>query len=322
LSRTLDIVLPVYNEEPGIVAFNDSLFAVLRSLAGRYSFRVIYVLDRSRDRSFEVLSELSARFPEITVLHLSRRFGHQMSLVAGMDASSADALIMMDCDGQHPPSLIPELLDWFEVGYDIVYTIRRYASEIPVLKRVPSSLFYKLQNMLSPVNIPEGAADYRLISRKVLRVFQTSIREQEQFLRGLFQWAGYRSTAVEFVSPARYAGDTKYNIGRLLQFSVNGIVSFSRVPLRFATFLGGMISMLAVLYGFFLIGLVAFGYTMPAGYVSIVVLLLFLSGLQLMVLGVIGEYIGSIHAEVKRRPMYLIDEIVQGGVRAPDLPRM
>ena len=313
--KSIDIVLPVYNEEAGIAAFNESLFRILRQLSTTYSFRVIYVVDRSRDNSFEVLCRLSEQFGEITVLHLSRRFGHQMSLVAGMDRSRGDALIMMDCDQQHPPEVLPQLLRKFEEGFDVVITIRRYASQIGIGKRLWSGLFYKLQNLLSPVSIPEGAADFRLISRKVVHVFQSSVREQEQFLRGLFQWIGFRTAAIEFVSPPRLKGETKYNFTRLLQFSVNGVISFSRVPLRAASLFGLLISLLSVLYGLTLIGMYVLGHDMPPGYTSIAVLVLFLSGLQLMVLGILGEYIGGIYAEVMGRPLYVVDDIVEGGIR-------
>lgn len=310
--KQIDIVLPVYEEEAGIRDFNASLFAVLRTLQHRYHFRVIYVVDRCRDNSFGVLTSLVADFPEITVLQLSRRFGHQMSLVAGMDQSRGDALIMMDCDQQHPPDLVPELLDRFEAGYDIVFTARRYESSVGIGKRLTSRLFYMLQNRLSPVEIPEGSADFRLISRKVVQVFQESVREQEQFLRGLFHWIGYRSTTIEFNSPARSFGVTKYDMWGLVQFSINGILSFSRTPLRFATALGLAISFGSLAYGVLLAVSYFFGGPRPAGYTSLAAALFFLGGLQLFVLGVIGEYIGSIHAQVKRRPLYIIDRIVQG----------
>jgi polyisoprenyl-phosphate glycosyltransferase len=311
--NSIDIILPVYNEEAGIAAFNEELFRVLGTLRDRYTFEVIYIVDRCRDRSFEVLAELSRQYPNLTVVHLSRRFGHQMSLIAGVDQSKGDALIMMDCDLQHPPEVIPALLEKFDSGFDVVYTIRRYSQQVGFLKRWTSSMFYRFQNSLSPVDIPEGAADFRLISRKVVRLFQTSIREQEQFLRGLFRWVGFNSTYVEFVSGARAAGVTKYNFVRLLQFSVNGIISFSKTPLRFATIMGLVISFGSVCYGFMLISMYLLGAVLPQGYTSLAALILFLGGLQLMVLGIIGEYIGSIYAEVKGRPLYIVDEVVRGG---------
>jgi dolichol-phosphate mannosyltransferase len=310
--KTIDIVLPVYNEEEGIAAFNEALFSVLGTLAGRYRFRAIYVVDRCKDRSFEVLCGLAERNPAITVLQLSRRFGHQMSLVAGMDESRGDALIMMDCDQQHPPGIIPELLHQFERGYDVVSTHRRYDTRTSWMKRVTSRLFYYIQNRLSPVEIPQGSADFRLISRKVVSLFQASIREQEQFLRGLFVWVGFKATTVLVDSPPRTAGETKYDLWRLIQFSIAGIISFSRTPLRLATFLGVLFSFLSLVYGVVLTVSYFSDGSRPAGYTSLAVLLLLLGGLQLLVLGVLGEYIGSIHAEVKKRPLYIVSDVFQG----------
>jgi polyisoprenyl-phosphate glycosyltransferase len=310
--KTIDIVLPVYREEESLALFNTALFEILDELADRYRFEVIYVLDRSPDKSLLVLRQLAAVHPNITVLHLSRRFGHQMSLVAGIDHSAGDAVIMMDCDLQHPPAVIPQLLDKFEAGYDVVQTIRRYDRTTGALKRWTSQGFYRLQNALSPVEIKEGAADFRLISAKVARIFRESIREHNQFLRGLFQWVGFEAAIVEFVSPPREAGRTKYRLKQLLTFSVIGITSFSKVPLRIASMLGFAISTVSLIYGLWLVGLFFGVGDLPPGYTSMVVLILFIGGLQLTVLGIIGEYLGSIFDEVKGRPLYIIDAVIRG----------
>ena len=180
-------------------------------------------------------------------------------------------------------------------------------------KRWSSRLFYRLQNTLSPVEIREGTADFRLISRKVARVFQTSIREQSQFLRGLFTWVGFRSATVTFVSPARTAGRTKYDLMQLVAFSLTGILSFSKIPLRLATMLGFFISTLSLTYGVWLIGRFFVAGHMPPGYTSLIVMMLFLGGLQLTVLGILGEYMGSVFDEVKHRPLYIVDEVIRHG---------
>jgi dolichol-phosphate mannosyltransferase len=315
--KTIDIILPVYNEEAGIARFHRELQAVLATLACDYQFRLIYVLDRSTDRSFEVLQGLAAADETVTILHLARRFGHQMSLIAGLDHSSGDAAIMMDTDLQHPPAIVPQLLARFEDGYDIVQSVRVYGDEEPRLKQWTSSLFYRLQNALSPVEIRDGMADFRLVSRKVVRVFQTSIREQNQFLRGLFQWVGFRRAEVPFVSAPRAAGTTKYHLARLLAFSINGIVSFSKVPLRLATLLGLTIASLGSLYAIWLLAAYFQRGQFPPGYTSLIIVTLVMGGLQLIFLGVLGEYLGSIFDEVKRRPLYVVDETVQGGAAAP-----
>jgi dolichol-phosphate mannosyltransferase len=310
--KTVDIVLPVYNEEEVLETFHSSLTAALRPLELTYRFNICYVLDRSTDRSIDVLRSIADRDRSVTVVHLSARFGHQMSLVAGLDRSRGDAVIMMDCDLQHPPELIPRLLEDFERGYDIVHAIRQYGSQEGALKRGSSAMFYRLQNALSPVEMQPGAADFRIVSRKVARVFQTSIRERNQFLRGLFQWVGFRSTVVPFVSPPRASGTTKYDVKRLVKFSLIGILSFSKVPLRVATLLGFFISTLSLGYAFYLLGaFFVVGHT-PPGYTSLIVMMSFLGGLQLTVLGVLGEYLGSVFEEVKQRPLYIVDEVVGG----------
>jgi dolichol-phosphate mannosyltransferase len=319
--KTIDIVLPVYNEEESVRDFNQALFSVLESVADRYRFHVIYVLDPCRDNSLAVLRELAAQHSNITVLHLSRRFGHQMSLVAGIDHSAGDAVIMMDCDLQHPPALIPALLEKFAEGYDIVHTVRTYNAAAGFMKRWSSQLFYKLLNSLSPVEIQESAADFRLISRKVANLFRSSIREQNQFLRGLFQWVGFRNTIVSFVSPPRAKGSTKYGFLRLIAFSIAGITSFSKLPLRLATLLGFAISFLCVTYGFVVIAQFFFSGRFPPGYTSLFVSAMFVGGLQLVVLGIVGEYLGSVFEEVKRRPLYIVDEVVHGGAGQSDCVR-
>jgi dolichol-phosphate mannosyltransferase len=310
--KTVDIILPVYNEEESVARFHAALISAIDGLSSRYRFKIVYVLDRSRDRSFEVLRDLARGCPNVMVLHLSRRFGHQMSLIAGMDHSEGDAVIMMDCDLQHPPAVIPLLLEKFDEGYDVVHTIRQYNEQIGLWKRWTSGLFYRLQNELSPVELQEGAADFRLVSRKVVRVFQTSIREQNQFLRGLFQWVGFRSANVAFVSRPRAAGRTKYDFFRLLTFSISGITSFSKVPLHFATLAGFTISMLSLFYGLWLVAEYFLAGHFPRGYASLILVVLFMGGLQLIVLGILGEYLGRVFDEVKCRPLYIVDEIVEG----------
>lgn len=309
--KQIDIVLPVYNEEEGLAAFHAALEAVLAPLGDRYRFRQIYVLDRSTDRSLAVLRGLAAGGSDITVLHMSRRFGHQMSLVAGMDYASGDAVIMMDCDLQHPPAVIPALLDRFEAGFDVVQAVRRYEEEVGRTKRLTSALFYRLQNLLSPVEIQQGAADFRLVSGKVAAVFRQQIREQNQFLRGLFEWVGFRRAEVPFSSPPRLVGRTKYRPLRLFAFAVNGIVSFSKVPLRIATLIGFAMATLSALYGAWLLVRFVGSGGFPPGYASLIFVVLITGGLQLIFLGIVGEYLGQIFDEVKRRPLYVVDEVVR-----------
>src|ERR1700730_661832 len=305
----IDIILPVYEEEEGLPIFHQAVSRVVAGLSQRHTFRIMYVLDRCRDNSLAFLKDIANRDSRVTVLHWSRRFGHQMSLIAGLDHSDGDASILMDCDMQHPPEVIPKLLEKFEQGYDVVQAIRTYDSTIHPAKQWTSRIFYKIQNWLSPIDIPDGAADFRLISRKVRSVFQNSIREQNQFLRGLFQWVGFRQATVEFVSPLRVAGATKYRLLNLFTFSVIGITSFSKVPLRSAAVVGFFISALSVLYGLFAITVFLTVGHLPAGYTSLIVAVSFMGGLQLTVLGIQGEYLAAVFDEVKRRPLYIVDEV-------------
>jgi polyisoprenyl-phosphate glycosyltransferase len=309
-TMTIDIILPVYDEEEGLPTFHQALSAVMDGLSRRYACRMIYVLDRCHDNSLAVLKEIATRDARVTVLHLSRRFGHQMSLIAGLDHSDGDASILMDCDLQHPPEVIPKLLEKFEQGYDVVQAIRTYDSQIHPAKEWTSRIFYKIQNWLSPIDIPVGAADFRLISRKVRSVFQSAIREQNQFLRGLFQWVGFRQATVQFVSPPRVAGVTKYRVLNLFTFSLTGITSFSKVPLRSAAVLGFIISALSVFYGLFAITVYLTVGHLPPGYTSLIVAVSFMGGLQLTVLGILGEYLGAVFDEAKRRPLYIVDEVI------------
>jgi glycosyltransferase involved in cell wall biosynthesis len=310
LEMIIDIILPVYEEEEGLPVFHEALCGVMAALSRSYTFRILYVLDRCRDNSLAVLTEIAARDPRVTVLHLSRRFGHQMSLIAGLDHSDGDASILMDCDMQHPPEVIPKLLEKFEQGYDVVQAIRTYDARIRPAKQWTSRLFYKIQNWLSPIDIPVGAADFRLVSRKVRNVFQSCIREQNQFLRGLFLWVGFRQATVDFVSPPRVTGSTKYGVLNLFTFSLTGITSFSKVPLRSAAVVGFAISVLSVLYGLFAITVYLTVGHLPPGYTSLIVAVSFMGGLQLTVLGILGEYLAAVFDEVKRRPLYIVDEVI------------
>ena len=309
--KTISIVLPVYNEEEGLPGFHQALGRVLGELSAKYEFEIIYVLDRSRDNSIGMLRKIAAADTRVTALHLSRRFGHQLSLLAGIDRSHGDAVIMMDCDLQHPPELLPKLLELYEQDYDVVQTIREYDRSAGFLKRTLSDFFYRIQNALSPIEIESGAADFRLISSRVADLFRNRIREQNPFLRGLFRWVGYKRVTVRFVSPPRAAGETKYRLKQLLVFSIAGITSFSKAPLRIGSLLGILISFLSFVYGVVIAAQYFISGSFPRGYASLVISILFIGGLQLMVLGFVGEYLGSIFDEVKGRPLYLVDEVVQ-----------
>jgi dolichol-phosphate mannosyltransferase len=219
--KTLTVISPVYNEADVIQTFYDELSSVLSGLSGRYESKIMFIVDRCTDATLDILKSIAEKDSSVQILALSSRFGHQMSLLAGIDHSHSDAVIMIDSDLQQPPSLIPKMLDLFEKGYDIVYTIRQDSSEVGFLKRSSSKLFYRIINRISQIPINESAADFRLISRRVAEVFQNRIRERNQFMRGLFSWVGYNSTHIPFQVKTRIAGKSKYSFIRLIRFAID-----------------------------------------------------------------------------------------------------
>ena len=309
--KTLTIVAPVFNEEEVITQFYERTRGVLDSIADRYSFRILFVVDRSRDRTLEILRDIAAKDPRAQVIALSSRFGHQMSLLAGIDrADDADLVIMMDSDLQHPPELIPQLLDVAEQGNDVVHTIRRDTRDVGHLRKFAGSLFYRLLTYLSRVPITKNAADFRLISGRVARLLRHEIRERNMFLRGLFSWIGFNQANVEYVAAARAAGRSKYSLSRMIGLATTAILSFSTKPLQLSIFLGLGFAALSLLLG--VATLVAYlrEDTIPDGWTTIVMLLLLFSGVQLIVMGILGAYIGGIYEEVKNRPHYIVDETI------------
>jgi dolichol-phosphate mannosyltransferase len=306
LNRRLVVVSPVYNEVEGIAHFVAAVFAVLDGLP--YASQLILVCDGATDGTAEVLDRLQREHPDrLTVVHLSRNFGHQAALTAGMDYADGDATICLDCDMQHPPALIPELVARWEQGYDIVQAARREIADVSWFKRFTARRFYALLNALSPTRIEPMASDFRLLSRPVLEVFKRDLRERDRFVRGLVSWVGFRYTCIEFDAPPRFAGRSNYPLGRMLRFARTGIISFSKLPLKVASFLGLLVSGLSLAYGLFAI----FAYfflarpVMP-GWASIVLVTTFLGGCQLLFLGLIGEYIATIFDEIKHRPLYIV----------------
>jgi polyisoprenyl-phosphate glycosyltransferase len=309
--KKINIITPVYNEEEGIEHFNQILQQELSKLSNQYTFEVIFVLDKSRDRTADKIKKICNEYANTRLLALSRRFGHQMSLVAGMDFCDGEAVIMMDCDLEHPPSVIPQLLEKFAEGYDIVNTQREYSQKVGFFKKATSRWFYRVLNQLSKVEIQESTADFRLLSRKAFRVFQREIREHNQFLRGLVPWVGFEQAIVKFTSASRQQGVSKYNLRRLASFAVAGIVAFSKVPLRWSIFLGFLLSAFSFVYTIISVTLY---FTSPntkaPGFPTLIIFITLIGGMQLIVLGIIGEYIGNIFEEVKHRPLYIVDEKV------------
>lgn len=305
--KTLTVIAPVYNEEEVIGDFYRELKRILDGLTD-YRPTMLFVVGRGTDRTLSIVKKLASEDRALKVLYLSARGGHQMQLLAGIDHAESDAVIMMDSDLQHPPSVIPALLTEFEKGNEVVYTVRKTPSDQNFYRKWSSDIFYWFLNLISDVKISPNAADFRLISRRVAAILRTEIRERNLFLRGIIPWLGFNQAAVAFVVHPRRAGKSKYSLARLVSFGLSGVVSFSRKPLRVALFVGLGFAFAGFLYALFTIIQFLFLKALPSGYATLVVLLSVFGGLQLVFLGIIGEYIGAIFDEVKKRPHYIVDE--------------
>jgi polyisoprenyl-phosphate glycosyltransferase len=304
----LTVIAPVFNEEEVIEHYHVRTQQVLSSLKD-VDASILYVVDRCTDNTLDVLREIVAGDSASRVIALSSRFGHQMSLLAGIENSlNADAIIMMDSDLQHPPELIPELIEKFRQGFDVVYTTRQDTEEVGRLRKVVGNLFYRVLGKLSTVPINANAADFRLISNRVAKNLSANFQERNMFLRGLFSWMGFQQVGVKYVAEKRLAGQSKYSFSRMVQLAMAGILSFSTKPLQMSIFVG--ISFAALAFVLIIAAVIKYFVvqSIPSGWTTLVVLLLLFSGIQLIVLGIMGAYIGGIYEEVKGRPRYIIDE--------------
>lgn len=308
----ISIVVPAYNEGDGIAEFNRRLWDVRVNLA--YRSEVVYVNDGSQDDTLAVLRLLRERDPTISIVNLSRNFGKEIALTAGLDHSRGDAVIVIDADLQDPPELIPTLIErWHEDGADVVFAQRRSRPGETCLKRATAYAFYRVLNALSSQPVPVDTGDFRLLSRRAADAVKT-LREQHRFMKGLFAWIGFRQIAVPYERDRRAAGNTKWNYWKLWKLSLEGITSFSLTPLRMATYVGVLSSIIAIVYGSFILTLTLLFGNPVAGYPSLLVIMLFLGGVQLLSLGIIGEYLGRIFNETKHRPLYLVDFILPAQV--------
>jgi glycosyltransferase involved in cell wall biosynthesis len=310
------IVVPVYNEAEVLPALYDRLTRVLEGMLEPYE--IIFVNDGSQDDSPLLLRDFQAKDQRVKFLSLSRNFGHQIAITAGLDYSSGQAAIVMDADLQDPPEVIPQLVEQWHKGYDIVFAVRAERQGDGLFKRATAAIFYRLFRHMSATEIPLDAGDFRLMSRRAVEALR-SIRERNRFIRGLAGWIGFRQTSVTFVRDVRQAGITKYPFRKMLRFALNGLMSFSLIPLQLAIYLGFLISSLGFFYIAYAIGLKLFTDRVVLGWTSVMVAVLFLGGVQLISLGIIGEYIGRIYDEVKQRPLYVVDE-TKGFERVRPLP--
>ena len=317
----LSLILPIFNEEQTIPELSRRLsefLAALPSVAG--DWEVVFIDDGSRDRSSELLLELSAREPRYKLITFSRNFGHQIAITAGFDRAEGDAVAVLDADLQDPPEVVAEMLAKSEQGFEVVYGVRRKRKGETFFKRFTALAFYRLIRTMTGVDIPVDAGDFRLVRRPVVLTMR-ALREQHRFVRGMVAWVGFRQAAVYYDREARFAGETKYPLRKMLRFAIDGITSFSIVPLRLATWLGLFGAAVAVLMGLVMFVVKVGGFGVVPGWTTIMVVLAFGFSAQLLMTGILGEYVGRIYEEGKRRPLYVTAREINFNADAPHVDR-
>ncbi len=304
--RLLSIVVPVFNESETLPEFHRRLSAVLDSMP--YTAEVVYIDDGSEDGSAEFVRGLRDSDPRVALIQLSRNFGKEAAMTAGLDHATGDAVVVIDADLQDPPEVIPELVaPWVEGKGEVVYAQRRSRAGETWLKRASAHTFYKLMERVGRAPMPRNVGDFRLLSRAAVADL-VRLREQHRFMKGLFAWIGHRQISVPYDRDPRHAGSSKWNYIKLWSFSIEGITSFTTAPLKVATYVGLLVAVLALVFGLGIIyETLVYGSDVP-GYPSLMVVVLFLGGVQLTTIGILGEYVGRISDETKRRPLYLVQD--------------
>lgn len=321
----LNVVCPAYQEEAVLPRFHEALSRALAPLADDFTIEILYVDDGSSDGTLEVLRQLARTDARVRYLSLSRNFGHQAALTAGLEHARGDLVVSLDSDLQHPPALIPELVERWREGHDIVLTERKDAPTVSWFKRTTSAQFYRLLRLLSDTPVSAAASDFRLMSRPALDAL-LQLRESHRFLRGMVSWLGFRVTSVPFQAADRAAGRSQYTLRRMLRLATDGLLSFSRTPLRVPLFVGAIVLLLGCLYPFLVVGAYLLRGAVGSPLVHLMVEVeLVLNGAVLLSLGVLGEYLGCIFEQVKRRPLYLLKErssnLAACSDAAPEEPR-
>ena len=316
--KVISIVSPAFNEAPVLRIFHQNLIEIVQKTLHTYEWEIIFIDDGSTDTTRDILRELRRKDSSVKLILLSRNFGHQAALTAGLRFAKGDAVIMMDCDLQHPVSLIPGMLAQWGKGFDLVLTVREDNRRSGFLKRLSSGVFYRIMNTMSTTPIKPSSADFRLMSRKAVNAF-LQFGEFHRFIRGMVSWMGFRTCELKYKPEARHAGTSKYTLRKMLNLALDGLTSFSVVPLRISTILGIIIFLGTVLYAIYAI-IIWFikPHTLQLGWTSLLVTLNLLGGAILLFIGLIGEYVGRIYEQVKMRPMYLIDEM-EGFEEKPEI---
>ncbi|WP_314988745.1 glycosyltransferase family 2 protein [uncultured Campylobacter sp.] len=301
---TISIIAPCYNEEETIEPFLRRIEEILKQINEPYE--IVFINDGSKDNTLNVLLNAKQNFKNIRIINFSRNFGKEAALTAGLDKARGEAAIPIDVDLQDPPELIKELVARWREGYDVVLAKRADRTSDSFAKRVSADLFYKLNGKISNVDIPNNVGDFRLMSKRTVEALK-QLPENQRFMKGLFAWVGFKTTVIEYAREKREAGQSSFNGWKLWNFALDGITSFSTLPLRIWLYIGALVSFLSFLYGSFIIlKTLIFGVDLP-GYASLAVIMLFLGGIQLIGIGILGEYIGRIYSESKRRPSYIIE---------------
>ncbi|MEV6910234.1 glycosyltransferase family 2 protein [Amycolatopsis sp. NPDC051071] len=315
--RRITFLFPIYNEEENIALLHSTVDHVIEPLADRYDFDFLYVDDGSRDGSLATLTELAERDARVTVIELARNFGHQLAVTAGLDLADADAVIIMDSDLQDPPRVALELIERWEQGYDVVYAQRRSRQD-SAFKKLTAGVFYQVLRKLASVDIPKNTGDFRLIDRKVVDELR-KYRERDRFLRGLVAYIGFKQTAVLFDRDKRHAGVTGYPLRKMLRFAADGILGFSVAPLRMITRLGHLISLLSFVGILYVAGVKLFApETAVPGWAFMTIAMFFLGGIQIVMLGVLGSYVGRTYSQVQNRPLYGVASVRTGTLAAAE----
>ena len=307
--KKISIIVPCYNEEPVIEQTYKVITETMQSTD--YDYEIIFCDDGSKDNTAHILEQIAQRDNRVTTIILSRNFGHQIAVSAGIDQSSGDAVILIDADLQDPPAVILQMIEkWHNEHYDVVYAKRNIRKGESTFKRFTASLFYRLFNRISEIQIPLDTGDFRLLDARVVDVLK-KMPEHDKFLRGMTSWIGLRQTAVYYDRDARFAGVTKYPLGKMIKFAMNGIFSFSTIPLKIATWLGIATSLFAFMGIFYIFYIRFFMNDWVKGWAFTSVLILFFAGIQLLTLGILGQYIGLVYQQSKNRPLYVVDKVIK-----------
>ena len=306
-NKKISVVVSVYNEEESLSNFYNTTVGVLEECA--WDYELIFVNDGSADKSFLMLKGFAESNEKVKVVNFSRNFGHEAAMIAGVDYATGDGIVCMDADLQHPPESIPDIIEKFEAGYEVISMIRTENKDASFFGKIASSTFYKVLNMFSPIKFDANSSDFFAFSKQVGDVVRNEYREKIRYLRGYVQSAGFNKTTLEFVARKREAGQSKYNFRKLLRFALNTICSFSDMPLKIGLYSGSVVGCFGVILMIYSI-IAKFVFEVPAGYTTIVVALCFLFAVTLLVIGIIGQYIGILFAEIKDRPIYIVKEVL------------